>query len=78
MAAKLRIAAPAIHVDLNALDPGRPLGTNASWRFSATEALPLFDLGRDDRHQVKVALARVEPPAANEPNGSAPSRPEPK
>jgi hypothetical protein len=23
--------------------------------------LPFFDLGRDDRHQVKVALARIEP-----------------
>ena len=53
----------AIHVhDLNALDPCRPLGHERVVETSQLlELLPFFDLGRDDRHQVKVALAGVEP-----------------
>jgi hypothetical protein len=52
----------AIYVrDLDPLDPCRPLAhecvVEASQRL---ELLPLFDLGRDDRHEVKVALAGVE------------------
>ena len=53
---------PAIHVyDLNALDPGRPLGHERIVETSQRlKLLPLFDLSRDDRQQVKVALAGVE------------------
>ena len=53
---------PAIHVyDLNALNPCKPLGHEGVVETSQRlKLLPLFDLRRDDRDQVKVALAGVE------------------
>jgi hypothetical protein len=51
-----------IHVcDLNALNPCGPLQHERVVKtFQRVELLPLFDLGRDDRHQVKVALTGVK------------------